>query len=252
MSENRPLVAMVALNSPSLPPPEALAASLEATAGLVVEPGSIEVKAGNFAFNLGKDRAAVALVPGPIPWSNLEGPCATAWWWPAATQRMQGHTAHVLVALSGETSTLIQRHMTLTHLTAAVAAHTDPAGIYWGGGRIVHDPAVFVEQANHLPPAKLPLHLWIDFRMEENEDGSSRLFTTGMNAFGRLEIEIPHSRKEPAEILDFAYAIAYYTIRSNSNIEDGHTVGRSETEKIPAAHAPSMWDAAIGVLRLEF
>ena len=28
-------------------------------------------------------------MPAPIPWSNLEGPCATAWWWPDATEKMK-------------------------------------------------------------------------------------------------------------------------------------------------------------------
>src|SRR5689334_22912247 len=34
---------------------------------------------------------AVSLMPAPIPWSSLEGPCATSWWWPQATAQMRGH-----------------------------------------------------------------------------------------------------------------------------------------------------------------
>ena len=68
----------------------------------------------------------------------------------------------------------------LTHLLAAVAAHVDAAGIYWGGGGLVHDPLVFLDEARSASPQKLPLHLWIDFRIEQNDDGTLRLFTTGM------------------------------------------------------------------------
>ena len=247
-----PLIAMVALNTPSLPPPQALLASLKAVPGIGVDLNSLQATDNSFVFGLGKDNAAIALMPAPMPWSDLEGPCATAWWWPEATETMKGHTAHVLVVLMGETGNPIQRHCTLTHLTAAVASHTDAAGIYWGGGRLVHDPNVFIEQACNLSPEDLPLHLWIDFRVEQNDDGLCRLFTTGLKAFGKMEIEIPHSEKEPAEVFNFACSIADYILKSDPNIRDGHTVGRSEAEKIRVTYAPSMFDSNITVLRLEF
>jgi len=204
------------------------------------------------AFELGRNPVAIGLMPTPIPWRDVEGPCATAWWWPEATKRMKNHTSHVLVFLGGETGNCIQRHITLTHLTAAVAMHTDAAGIYWGNGTLVHDPQVFIEQAKNLSPGDLPLHLWVDFRVEPNDDASYRLFTTGMKWFDKLEIEIPHSQKQPDEVFDFACSIADYIITKNANIRDGHTVGRSEAERIQATHAPSMWDSKITVLRLDF
>ena len=248
----RPLLAMIALNTPSLPPLQALLASIKAIPGIAVDRNSLQAQANSLCFGLGKDNVVVGLMPTPIPWTDLEGPCATAWWWPEATEKMSSHTSHVLVFLGGDKGNLIQRHIALTHLAAAVASHTDAAGIYWGGGRLVHDPEVFIEQAQNLSPDNLPLPIWIDFRVEQNDDESYRLFTTGMKAFGKMETEIPHSKKKPAEVFDFAYSIADYIITSNPNIQDGHTVGRSETEKARAAYAPSMWDSAITVLRLDF
>ncbi len=126
-----PLVAMVALNTPLLPPPQALLASLRAVPGIAVDLTSFRAKDNVFVFGLGNDKATIALLPAPIPWPELEGPCAAAWWWPGATAAMRGHSAHVLVALMGDTGNPIQRHITLTHLVAAVASHTDAAGIYW-------------------------------------------------------------------------------------------------------------------------
>ena len=191
-------------------------------------------------------------MPAPIPWSNLEGPCETAWWWPEAGAKMRGHNSHLLVALGGESGDAVRRSLALTHLTAAVAAHVDAAGIYWGGGALVHDPQVFLEEARNASPENLPLHLWIDFRIEANDDGTLRLFTTGMKALDKMEIEIPRSRHEPAEIFDFACSIADYILSRGAEIRDGHTVGRCEDEKVPAAHAPSMWDSKMTVLRLDF
>jgi hypothetical protein len=246
------LMAMVALEEPSLLAPAALLANLKAVPGLAVDLNSVQTKEDNFVFGLGKDTAAVALVPTPIPWSNLEGPCATAWWWPEAAERMRGHTSHILAALAGDTGNAIQRHIALTHLTAIAAAHTQPAGIYWTAGRVVHDPDVFIEQVQELSADDLPLHLWVDFRLEDNDDGTHRLFTTGMTAFGKPEIEIPGSRKQRNEIYDFAYTVADYVITNPANIESGHTFGRSPEEKVQASYQPSMWDKSMTVLRLEF
>ncbi len=246
------LLAMIALNTPSLPPPKALLGSLKAIPEITVDLSSVQTKDNAIVFGLGKDNAAVGLVPAPIPWSNLDGPCATAWWWPDAAERMKRHSSHILVALMGNVGNPIRRHIMLTHLTAAVASHTDAAGIYWGGGTLVHEPQAFIEQAHDLSPDNLPLPLWIDFRVEANDDGSHRLFTTGMKTFNQAEIEIPHSEKEAAEVLDFAYSIADYIITTSPKIVEGHTVGRSETERIRATYAPSMWDPTITVLRLDF
>jgi len=140
----------------------------------------------------------------------------------------------------------------LTHLTAAVAAHVDAAGIYWSGGRLVHDPQVFLEESRSASPAKLPLHLWIDLRIEANDDGTLRLFTTGMKALDKMEIEIPHCRHDAKELFDFAYSIADYLLSRGAEIRDGHTVGRCEVEKVSAALAPSMWNSKMTVLRLDY
>ncbi len=246
-----PLLAMVALNTPSMPSPAALAQGFKAISGVSVDLTSLQAKDGNVVFGIGNDNAAIALMPRPIPWSHLEGPCATAWWWPDATEKMKGHGSHVLVALVGDSGNFIQRCITLTHLAAAVAAHTDAAGIYWGGGTLVHDPQVFIEQAKDISLGNLPLHLWIDFRVEQNEDGSCRLFTTGLKVFNHMEIEIPQCTKPPADILDFAHAIAAYVITSSKTIRDGETIGRSEAEKVRVSYAPSMSDSGTTVMRLD-
>jgi hypothetical protein len=246
------LVAMVALNTPSLPPPVVLFQGFKALSGVSIDLTSLQSKNGTIVFEIGNDNVAIALMPTPIPWSNLEGPCATAWWWPDATEKMKCHTSHVLVGLVGDKGDLIQRCISLTHLTAAVAEQVDAAGIYWGSGTLVHEPQVFIEQAKEISLNDLPLLLWIDFRLEQNDDGSYRLFTTGMKIFDQKEIEITHSRKSPREIFNFVHAIADYVITSKKSIQAGETIGRSEVEKVRVNYAPSMWDAKTTVMTLDF
>ena len=252
VEEKTALVEMVALDTPSLPSPSELLASFNVLSRITIDPNSVLEEDGTMVFALEGDHVAIGLMPAPIPWSELEGPCATAWWWPDANEAMKNHNSHIIVGLVGGPGNLIQRHISLTRLTAAVAMHTDTAGIYWGSGTLVHEPKTFIEQAKSLSSDDLPLPLWIDFRIERNEDESYRLFTTGMRAFAKLEIEIPRSPLEPAELFNFACSIANYVITKNPNIQSGHTIGRSATEKVVAVHAPSMRDAEKTVLRLEF
>jgi hypothetical protein len=247
----RILLAMVALKTPAMPPTAALVDHLMAIPGVDPDLASVNIREGGISFNLGKDHAALALMPVPIPWANLEGPCATAWWWPEATETLKSHTSHIVVAVAGGSDHLIERNITLTHLTAAVALHTDAAGVYWGSGTLIHEPQAFIEQTQAISRENLPLPLWIDFRVEPNDDDSCRLFTTGMKAFGKMEIEIPHSNEKPADVFNFACCVADYILTKNPNIEDGQTIGRSASEKVRMARAPSMWNATITVLRLD-
>ena len=248
----RSALAIIALNTPAVLSPLALVQGFKALSGASVDLASLHSKDGCIVFGIGNDWATIAVMPAPIPWSNLEGPCATAWWWPDATETMKRHGGHILVALVGETGHVLQRCLTLTHLTAAIALLTDATGIYWGGGTLVHEPQVFIGQAKDISLGNLPLHLWIDFRLEQNEDGSCRLFTTGMKVFDKMEIEIPHSTKAPAEILNLAHAIAEYVLTSEKMIREGETIGRSESEKVKVSYAPSICDSEITAMRLDF
>jgi hypothetical protein len=250
--KRRMLLSMVALDTPSLPRQEEVHATLTALSGADAHPKTVEARESALVFSFDCYSAAVALVRSPIPWANLEGPCETAWWWPDSVAKMRGHNSHLLVALQVEGGSAVRRAVTLTHLTAAAAAHVDAAGIYWGGGGLVHDPHAFLEEARSASPENLPLRLWIDFRIEDNEDGTLHLFTTGMKALDKMEIEIPQSRHAPQELFDFAYSIAQYLLVRDAEIRDGHTVGRCDDERVRATHALSMWDSKLTVLRLDY
>jgi len=54
----RPLLAMVALNTPSLPSATALLGSLKAISGIAVDLGSVQTKGNAFVFGLFHDAAS--------------------------------------------------------------------------------------------------------------------------------------------------------------------------------------------------
>jgi hypothetical protein len=90
----------------------------------------------------------------------------------------------------------------------------------------------------------------VDFRPLV-DGGRPSLFTTGLAAFGLMEIEVAGSSLAPDDLGQMASNIATYLIENGPVIRDGDTVGGDERQRILARHAPSMVGRAGPVLRLE-
>jgi hypothetical protein len=201
---------------------------------------------------LGDYTAAATLVPRPIPAAQLEGPAATAWYWPEAAEQLRRQAAHVLVTLVDESGQAVDKAMHLTRLSAAIAATAPSVGVFWGPGRLVHPPAAFIEQAAEMSTNNLPLFLWIDFRVEPLDDGALRLYTTGLEALGGAEIETPHFAGSRQELVGHAYNVAHYQLDRRKTIRDGDTIGLADNVQVTARRGPSMLGGKMEVIRLEF
>ena len=156
-------IAMVATSSTRLPPAEKIVAAaggpskksrsllgrLFGAKPAAAEGASAEQQweGTNLVFKFRDGMIAVALMPGPIPWADLEGPCATSWWWPEATDKMRGHKYHFIVTVMGGTIPPVERRVILTNLCAAVIRNSDAVGVYWAEGTLVHAPEAFLEQS---------------------------------------------------------------------------------------------------------
>jgi hypothetical protein len=205
-----------------------------------------------FTCTIDEYTAAVTLVPKAVPWSQLEGPCATAWYWPTATAALQDHQAHLLVTLVDEGGKEIAKATALTQLVAGLAASSRSCGVFWGPGRLVHPPRAFLDQAAQLADDDLPLFLWVDFRVERTESGGTRLYTTGLEALGYTELEVVDFAGEPQTVLEYAYNIAHYQLSQSKVINEGDTIGLTDEVQVVAHREPSMFDEALEVVALEF
>jgi hypothetical protein len=245
-------MALVALERPVLSSFDAVAAWYGEhfpAAPPLVPAGSTD---GLLTMKIGEYTAAAALVPRPIPWSQLEGPAATAWYWPEATASLRDHAAHLLVTLVDEGGRPIAKSLALTRLTSALTATSPSVGVFWGPGRLVHPPSPFIEQTEQASETNLPLYLWVDFRIEQLADGALRLYTTGLDALGGAEIEAAHFVGPPQQLLEFAYNIAHYQLDSRKAIRDGDTIGLTEEMQVTAHRGPSMIGGEMEVIQLDF
>lgn len=193
----------------------------------------------------------VAHMPAPVPWSDLEGPCATSLLWKDAAAEVQQHSDHLLLTVRSELEPLAAATLLTQLATAVLAAEPKAIGVYWGDGALVSPKTLFMEMAAELLPDP-PLLLWIDFRVFRGDRGQTQGFTQGMKAFGHLELETQAAPGEPSELFDRLVGFVGYLLENGPVVEDGHTIGNTAEEKIQVRHAPSSFGLEGTVMRLEF
>lgn len=216
------------------------------------EATDVDAGEGTLAFRLGDVDVILGEMPAPIPWSDLEGPCATSVLWRDAETEVKAHGKHWIVTLRSELEP-IERAELLTKVTAAVlSACAGAIGVYWGDATLVVPKPVFVDFAREVLPHELPLHVWIDYRVGRNPDGSTGGFTYGMHAFGHMELETVDSPEPPSAVHDRLLAITRYLLTEGPVIRDGDTVGGDAKEKIRVVHSDSAFGLEGKVMRLVY
>jgi hypothetical protein len=211
-----------------------------------------EEKEGTFAFRVGVQDVVAGLMPAPIPWSDLEGPCATSWLWKDAADVLRSHTTHLILTVSSQAAVL-DRMRLLTQVTASILATSPQAvGVFWTHAALVVQPALFREFATEMLPDALPLYIWVDFRVGKAPSGKSVGFTTGMEALGHMELETQGSPEPPGELRERLFGLASYVLINGPVIRDGDTIGEDANERIRVVYADSAFGHKGKVMRLEY
>ncbi|MDM4768555.1 DUF4261 domain-containing protein [Pelomonas sp. SE-A7] len=205
------------------------------------------------SLRIGVADVVVGLMPAPVPWSDLEGPCATSILWPNAASTIREHKYHAIVTVSGELSP-IELSTLLTKVTAALMISSSEAlGVFWTNAAMIVPKALFFDFSIKILPLGPPVSIWIDCRVGWAEDkATSAGFTTGLESLGLMELETQRATEPPSELRSRFEAIARYLLENGPVIGDGHTIGESESEKIRVAHSHSAFGAKGTVMSLVY
>lgn len=207
------------------------------------------------SFDVGTGAHVIlTLMPGPIPWSDLEGPCATSVLWKNAAEVLRPHKAHVLITVMFEDNrSPLEKSKLLTQVTAAVLHTCDAAlGVYWCNATLVVQPELFREFAVKILPEGPPIHVWIDFRIGRNQQGKTAGFTTGLKALGHMEIETDNSPEPVSELRERFEGLVHYLLENGPVIRDGDTIGEDANERIKVVYSPSKFGHEGTVMRLDY
>jgi hypothetical protein len=243
-------MAMIALGPNARLSPSAIQADMVKQWPSLPKPEATEEKEGTFSFQVGDQGVVAGLMPAPIPWSDLEGPCATSWLWKEAAEVLRGHTTHLILTVSGAEEPL-ERMRLLTQVTASILATCPEAvGVFWTHAALVIQPPLFREFAVEM--SEQPVYLWVDFRVGKNAAGRSSGFTTGMESLGFMEIETEDSPEPPGELRERFFGLANYLLENGPVIKDGNTIGEDANERIRVVYADSAFGHKGKVMRLEY
>jgi hypothetical protein len=245
-------IAMVALGPNAAPSAAAIQADLARKWPELPRAEAGEAKEGQFAFRIGAQDVIAGLMPAPIPWADLEGPCAASWLWPDAAKVLKHHVAHLVVTVLSEAGP-VERARLLTQVTASILATCPEAvGVYWGDAALVLPPALFQEFTTQILPSGPPLYLWVDFRVGKTAGGKSSGFTTGLAALGHMEFETQDSPEPPDELRERFFGLANYVLENGPVIRDGDTIGEDANERIRVVYADSQFGQKGRVMWLEY
>jgi hypothetical protein len=215
-------------------------------------PTEFEVNDNIATFNVGSAMVFLAPMPAPIPWSDLEGPCATSLLWKNATNEVKNHQQHLLVTVHGELDP-IEHSALLTQVTTAVLAVSSSAiGVYWGNATLIVPKAIFIDFAMEVMNEGPPLHIWVDFRVGGESDQTSSGFTSGMVALGHMELEAKNTPEQPADLRERLMGLAGYLLDKGPVIKNGDTIGEDAHERIRCVYSKSAFGHEGKVMRLQY
>jgi hypothetical protein len=212
----------------------------------------IEEKDGILSLEIGEASVIMAKMPAPIPWSDLEGPCATSILWKNAASEVKHHSVHWIVTVRGELEPLPLSRLLTQATAAALAACEEAIGVYWCNATLLIPKNIFIDFAKQVLPLGPPLHIWVDFRVGEDAEKSSAGFTTGMQALGHMEFESQQSPESPGELRERLLALAGYVVENGPVIKDGDTVGEDADERIRIVYSDSPFGHEGKVMRLVY
>ncbi|MDQ8205737.1 DUF4261 domain-containing protein [Pelagicoccus sp. SDUM812003] len=237
------VVAMIILSSPGGPTAGELESLLPNVQEIAYTENSITYTINGVTISCGS-------IDAPIPVSELSGPLKTSRYWENDDDLILNSKAHLIVSASGPNDKK-QLASELTHAISAILKATDSVAVYWGGATHIVPRDVFSEIADYIPEGALPLYLWIDFRMIEEEDGTVSLFTTGMKEFDLMEVEIERSRGSFEEIYDIGFNACHYVMDNGPVLGDGDTFGLSENQILKVHHQESFVDRSETVINIK-
>ena len=203
-------------------------------------------------YENGTHQLFVALMPTPIPWGDLEGPCQTSMFWPNAEPELRKHKQHFLVTVMGPAESIIEQNLVLTQAIASIlTVSPEASGVYWGNATQVISSEAFRELADVIKDDALPFLLWVSYRIGSDKKGSSG-FTTGMASLGHMEIEAVNTPEEPKGLYDRLLGLTDYLLTNGPIIVDGNTIGEDEHERIKVVYSKSNFGHEGKVMRLKY
>ena len=141
--------------------------------------------------------------------------------WPQALSAAKKHKAFILVSITGDKSELMDLAMILAKVTAACCSLKSASAVYMNDVLVQKD--FYSNAASLIKENKLPLDCWIWFGIRKTKKGYSA-YTSGLEAFGKDELEVLDADCEPEQLRKFVYDFADSILSQDLTLADGSSI----------------------------
>jgi hypothetical protein len=207
--------------------------------GPVADPAS---DPGIEMLSLNGESLSVLVVDTPADAAILQsGPFVNPLW-PNAEREAAQHKAHILVVGLEDPvdrEAALAKARAVTWVTAAIARLVPAIGVSWADGANLVRAAAFAEMTKGIgQPGANVVPFWMRIMLAKAGAGprgkpTIKAGTLGLRIFGLRELDYAAAPLDPRFIMQHAYSIAEYLLRSGKRLGDGETIGvegESETK----------------------
>ncbi len=217
---------------------------------------------GQILLKWGDNIVVVATIDAPFP----ELPVADGTWeaafyntWPAARKALKKHKAHIIVSALGgpaDFAGCLEAARKTTFVAAVTAGIAPTVGVLWNTGETATPPERFQAAANGLAQGQWPLDVWVGMSFFQGVPNDGRptlgMCTKGLMEFVGREIEFRPCHIPQQTIAERVLGAASYLLSQGLVLNDGDTLGVSESERIRITYADGGARPSIPILQLAF
>jgi Domain of unknown function (DUF4261) len=182
-------------------------------------------------FKIEGEMVALAYMPAPIPWEDIQGTAQYAYNWEAAADDLENHNGHAIVSIMSSQKSPKERFTILSKLLCSILSTSNAIGVYQGSQTLLISKSEYLDSIEEIKQQGAPVPLWIYIGIRPSEKGSS-IYTYGLTEFGKQEMEVINSQLDIEELYAFICNISAYVINNNVTFKDGETLGYTEDQKI--------------------
>ncbi|MGN0595582.1 MAG: DUF4261 domain-containing protein [Hominimerdicola sp.] len=188
-----------------------------------------EVKDGAIVFKVDEMIVACSLMSNPVPGKEAENAAKYNILWKDGAKAVAEHQAHIMLAVMNKFDAMEQALLfakvagCLLKLNGAIGIYKDPT---------VFEKDFYIGFSDSIKNGEVPMPILIYVGMYLAKTGICA-FTSGMRFFGKEELEIVDSGKQPNDVISFLYSISEYVLTENVDLQDGETIGFTDEQKLP-------------------
>lgn len=171
---------------------------------------------------------AVGLVDRCVPNGEAEFHAQFNYMWAEAVSVTKTHQAHLIVTVMGKTDPRASGTL-FARVLSTLCKCENVLGVYFND--VVAEPRFMVAVSDLIRQDHFPLLSLVWFGLGRSGNGINA-YTCGLTKFGKDELEILDSDKDPGELRGFLMNIAAYVIGEDVILHDGETIGVSNEQRV--------------------